>query len=279
MAGKQHVVHGDDMLYRFFKELTENDPHEGEALAFSLVEATAIWWPLDLYRDWPILLPWVVRDPSCRGNPKRGVPDQWASPDGGGFLRDDNSLVKSLPRSLSIRGPADGHLHGAKMGREFVASHVWRVVDHEALASRLPSLNSFIPNLVWLPTQVSKLSDREGSPVQRALQSMAWSIYRRASVAPELRETVEESWRLLPSSVEVSVDVTRLHWFDVTDKFIQTRRAKLKVVVEALRTLRDGGELEKKVIATRYTEGLPNVSAEARAELLERLEKLVLGHP
>ena len=33
--------------------------------------------PLDVYEEWPILLPWVVRDPSSRGNRahlrKRGI--------------------------------------------------------------------------------------------------------------------------------------------------------------------------------------------------------------
>jgi len=43
------------------------------------------------------------------------------------------------------------------MGNEFVASHVWRVVDHAEVKSRLPLLNSFVPNLVWLLVQVSKL--------------------------------------------------------------------------------------------------------------------------
>ena len=158
----------------------------------------AIWLPLDVYREWPVLLPWVVRDSTCRGNKKLGIPDEWGAPDTDGYLSDDNSLVKVLPRSLEVRTPLVGHLRGARMGNEFVASHVWRVVDHAKLASRVPLLNSFVPNLVWLPTQVSKLSDREGGPVQRALQATAWSMFRSAPVAPHLSEIVEAAWEMIP---------------------------------------------------------------------------------
>jgi hypothetical protein len=65
-------------------------------------------------------------------------PDKWSSPDDAGFLRDDNSLIKALPRSLLVRGPKNSHISGARLGTEFVAAHVWRVVGHEHLASRLP---------------------------------------------------------------------------------------------------------------------------------------------
>ena len=37
-------------------------------------------------------------------------------------------------RSFTVKGPPDSHIHGARMGSEFVASHVWRVVEHAELA-------------------------------------------------------------------------------------------------------------------------------------------------
>ncbi len=279
MPSKKREVHGDDLLYRFFRDLFTSDPDAAEALARRLLEATAIWWPLDVYRDWPLLLPWVIRDPTCRGSKAKGTPDEWAAPDERGYLRDDNSLIKALPRSLTVTGPPGSHLKGARMGTEFVASHIWREVNHTLLASRLPELNSFVPNLVWLPSQVAKLSDLEGSPLQRVLQSMSWAIYRTAPVAQHLQTVVEESWALIPTPAATTVDLDRLNWFEATASFFKTRHARLKQVVAALETLCEGGTLTTKVIATRYTEGLPGISTDKRQELLPRLKKLWMHQP
>lgn len=270
----KRVVHGDDLLYRFFRDLFVSDPETARVTAFRLLEATAIWWPLSIYRDWPILLPWVVRDPACRGSKAKGILDQWSAPDRDGCLRDDNSLIKSLPRSLGVQGPAGSHLNGARMGTEFVAAHIWREVRHEKLASRLPELNSFVPNLAWLPGQVAKLSDREGSPLQGVLQSMSWAIYRSAPVADHLRQIVEAAWDLIPEPhpVPIPVDEKRFNWFVPTEAFLRTRRRRLTEVVDALQVLGDGGLLQKKVIATRYTQGLPKVAPGARMKLLAWLD-------
>src|ERR1019366_8734253 len=122
----------------------------------------------------------------------------WSSPDAHGFLRDDNSLVKAIPRAMDITGPKGSHVHDARMGSEFVASHIWRVVDHADLASRHPLLNSFVPNLVWLPGQVAKLSDRQGGIVQKTLEALSYKVYRQAPVHPNLAEIVEEAWEMIP---------------------------------------------------------------------------------
>ena len=49
-------------------------------------------------------------------------------------------------------------------------------------------LNSFVPNLVWLPVQISKLTDREGSYAQRFLQAISCQIYKNISLPKELTE-------------------------------------------------------------------------------------------
>ena len=92
------VVHGDDLLYRFFLDLLKSEPQLFSVVPQLLVQSMAIWLPTDVYRQWPVLMPWVVRDPQCRGNRKKNIPDQWASPNNDGYLRDDNSLIKSLTR-------------------------------------------------------------------------------------------------------------------------------------------------------------------------------------
>lgn len=269
----QRIVNGDDLLYRFFNELLLDDSELAGRLPVQMLSSMGIWLPLDVYYEWPVMLPWVVRDASCRGSRRHGLPDEWGAPDDRGFLRDDNSLVKSLPRSLSVSTPAGRHLRGARMGNEFVASHIWRIVKHEDLASRHPLLNSFVPNLIWLPKQVSKLSDREGGPVQAALQSMSWAIYRHAPVAPHLTEVVEEAWSLLPEpELSIDFDEAELNWFESTPTFFSTRRSRLQSVLDALMLLEAGEPLDRKVITTRYGDGLPQVSSAARSALRSRLQ-------
>jgi hypothetical protein len=271
------VVHGDDLLYRFFQVALRDRPELFAAVPQMLVTAMAIWLPLDTYFRWPIVLPWVVRDARCRGNPGKGVPDEWSSPDCRGYLRDDNSLIKSLPRALAVRGPIGSHVHGARMGSEFVASHVWRTVRHEQLASRVPLLNSFVPNVVWLPSQVAKLTDREGGVVQQTLQAMAWQIYRGAAVAPHLAVVVEEAWELIPNPpIEVEpFGLDELNWFQATDGFYRTRSIRLRAVVDALESVNMGRPLPARVVTTRYAAGLPAVKEEARSDLERFLRRFL----
>ena len=269
----QRVVHGDDLLYRFFADGFRTDPELFERVSLRLLIAVSVWLPLDAYHAWPLLMPWVVRDPTCRGNKSKGVPDQWSSPNVDGYLRDDNSLIKSVPRSLQIRGPKGTALQGARMGSEFVASHIWRVVNGEQLASRNPMLNSFVPNLVWLPQQVSKLSDREGSPIQETLKAVSYAIYRHAPVAAGLEAIAERSWAMLPLPQlhlpKLALD--EMNWFKTSEPWFRMRSDRLDVVLDALRAIDDGLEPPARVVSTRYGQGLPLVSASARSALFAHL--------
>lgn len=268
------VIHGDDLIYRFLRDLFTDDESFAE-VARSLLAATAIWFPLSVYEESPVLLPLVVRDPSCRG--RGGGPDQWASPDPAGFLRDDNSLIKNLPRSLPVSAPAQRHLNGRRMAREFVAAHVWRqTTDQGPLASRRPILNSFVPNIVWLPSQIAKLTDLEGSTVQRTLQEMSWSRYRSHAVKPHLAAVVEDAWALLPEPTTFAAhSFDDWNYFIPNDPWMRLRQSRIRSVRDAATSLLAGKDLETKVIATRYTEGLPHVGAEALTDLQVFLERFV----
>lgn len=270
----QRRVNGDDLLYRFFADLFDEDSALASELPPRMLATMGIWFPRNVYYDWPVLLPWVVRDPHCRGNRKKGIPDSWGSPNPEGFLTDDNSLIKALPKSLSVVTPTPSPLSGRRMGGEFVASHVWRKVRHQELASRLPLLNSFVPNLVWLPSQVSKLTDREGSVVQETLQTMAWQIYRHAPVAPHLKDVVEEAWNLIPPP-ERSVALPPLNHFETTRRFFSTRENRFRTVLRALHRLERGQDLDEKVVTSRYTEGLPGVPRAERDAMRDYLLRFI----
>jgi hypothetical protein len=171
------VVHGDDLLYRFFRDLFKTEPELLGVVPQLLVESMAIWLPPEVYQHSPVLMPWVVRDPQCRGSKTKNIPDQWASPNEGGYLRDDNSLVKSLTRSLSVRGPRGSHLNGSRMGSEFVASHIWRKVDADSLASRIPLLNTLVRTSYGSPRRSpSYLTSRAGSCNKPSRQFRAASM-------------------------------------------------------------------------------------------------------
>jgi hypothetical protein len=259
------VVHGDNLIYRFLRDLFTDEDAFG-AVPAALLAATAVWFPLVTYRTVPVLAPYLVRDPTCRGG--KGAPDEWSSPDERGFLRDDNSLIKGIPRALPIVAPAQKHLNGRRMATEFVAAHVWRVTaDGGPLASRRPLLNSFVPNIVWLPRQIAKLTDLEGTVVQRTLQEMSWSHYRHVPVEDHLADVVEEAWSLLPEPTQTVHDSGAWNRFAPTDRFYATRRSNTAKVRSAVQAVLAGDELTAKVISTRYTEGLPTVSRPALQQL------------
>ena len=160
------------------------------------------------------------------------------------------------------------------MGTEFVASHVWRVVRHDKLASRLAMLNSFIPNLVWLPSQIAKLSDREASPLQLVLQSMSYSIYRDAPVIDHLAPLAQESWDLIPDpDFALDIDRAALNWFVPTPRFRTMRANRLQTVTTAFEALARGEPPAGKVIASRYTSGLADLDADTCAAMLAYLHR------
>lgn len=239
---------------------------------------TGIWLPLDAYAAWPVMLPWSVRDLSCRSG--GGVrAELWSSPDDRGYCLDDNSFIKGTARSLPVDALGGHFLAGARMGGGFTAAHIWREVGRDVLASRIPLLYSFLPNLVWLPTEVAKLTDYEGGRFQRAAQALSTALYRSAPVAPGLRGVAEEAWSMIgapeqPDPVALEcVESVGVNWFRTTPGFFRTRRKRVDEVTRALEALVAGSRLTGKVVSSRYTAGLPLVTPQARDDLLAWLDR------
>jgi hypothetical protein len=271
----RNEIKGNDLLYRFFNEVLPSEPELFEKIPRLLVMSMAIWLPKSVYQEMPVLLPWVLRDTSCRGKKSKGnriIPDQWGSPNEDGYLRDDNSLVKGIPKSLGITSESYSFVNGRHLGTEFVAAHIWRENSSKTLASRLPELNTFVPNLVWLPSQVAKLSDREGSHVQTALKEISWGIYHDLPLTGSARIVANQSWFLLPKPEKSSKVLDReLNWFLTTNKFMKTRRSKLNAVVDALEKLEGGQRVPQELQPSRFRDGLPSVPLKAREAMLSDL--------
>lgn len=75
-------------------------------LARKLLLRAGVWLPVDLYRTWPVLLPWVVRDKDNSlkkggSGSKQGGELNTASPRTG-LRRSDNSPVATLKDGLAV---------------------------------------------------------------------------------------------------------------------------------------------------------------------------------
>jgi hypothetical protein len=262
------------LLYHFLqRELWAEDVWLFQSLASRLILRLGIWISPSAYSRIPWLVPYARRDPLSRGSKKLGIGDQWGSPDPEGYFRDDNSLLKGVPRSMPVASSLAAYA-GKQLESGFVAAHVWRTIEHDLLAARHPLAYSFIPNVVWLPADVAKLTDREGSCAQQFVQALAIKIYRHARVNPGLEDFVEEAWELLPAPASVPEhalpDASSLSFFVPKADFFERRRRTFEEVAAALRH----PDPAAKVIGDRYVPGLRAVPSDARDLLAQRLEHL-----
>ncbi|WP_418345524.1 hypothetical protein [Rhodococcus pyridinivorans] len=115
-----------------------------------------------------------------------------------------------------------------------------------------------MPNLVWLPSWLAPLSDRQGSPVQAILQRTSIKTFRDVSLSPSLKTFAERAWGKLPlPSAGPALPVHQLAFFEPDDKFFDRRIAYLDKVIAGCASVLHTGTLSSKLICSRYTVGLP----------------------
>lgn len=247
-------VNGENILYHYIqKNILDSDEISDfqKKLIEHFIVDLSIWIPINLYKRNPILIPFVIRDPSCRNkNPLTGK-HEWGMANENGFIRDDNSLIKGIFKCCPIISSEIKEYHNHYLGNGFVASHIWREINKtDKLASRLPFTNSFIPNLVWLPKQISKLTDRENSYAQKLLQSLSYKIYREAN-----NDTyTNEIWSYLPNpEIDITIENSNLNYFEISDTWIESRLKKLKKEIDnILNTIENKPLTMKKVKCSVY---------------------------
>jgi hypothetical protein len=209
----------------------------------------SIWLPPDLYSRLPILLPYVVRDPSCRKAVNKKT-EEWGSCNSGGYFRDDNTLIKAIPRTFRIRSKNKSYAK-KKMSKGFVASHIWRKLNHRnELSSRYPLTNTFVPNLVWLPRQLSKLTDREGSFAQKYIQALSIHIFKNIKIEEKRKSTIEKIWDLLPEpNIETGqINLSNLNVFSIQDQDISKMTNKVLNNIELIKE----SQPSRKLYCSRY---------------------------
>jgi len=276
---KKSITHidGNNILYHYLqKSLQQEDEELFQKLISKLIIDLGIWFPPSHYCHLPIPLPFVVRDPSCRKR-KEGQEDQWSSPDSMGLLRDDNTLIKNMVKTFEVNSKTVNEYHERRLGNGFIAAHVWRVMSNKQLASKDPLTNSFWPNLIWLPKNVAKLTDIEGSFAQRFVQAISLKIYRNLPLNAELSDFVERCWNLLPIdhgiTDELIPNLDQINYFKIPSDFINKKLKNVITVSQGLELVSQGLELPDKILHTRYTMGLPQVNPETARSLSIELAK------
>jgi len=226
----------------WLNELEKCDPNEYGTLLTTLIDKFAVWFPTEVYAKVPVLLPHVMRDNECRkqvcnaGHRKTAKGrigesrDLWSTPSPSGYLRDDNSLIKNLASSLDVAWASPGTSIGARK-RNYVACHVWPMKT-----ATDPWLNSFIPNLVWLPKPLDVLSDHEGHVVQVVLRARAQAQFDLS------HRTATELWKALPR-VSPTEGAPLQNTFRISPSWIEARVSKIERIAKILE-MRAAGHLD-----------------------------------
>lgn len=271
------ALQGNDLLYHYFqKTLLEENPEQFKEVVYGLIVGLGVWLPPAAYERFPLLVPYAVRDATCRGDKRQGIPDQWGAPDSIGRFRDDNSLIKGIPRSLLVRNPSNRIVNGSHIGTGFVAAHVWRKLTDGSDAPRNEATYSFLPNLVWLPAQLAKLTDREGGFAQTLLQAISLAVYRDVRLSPKLAAVVAPIWRALPVRDEIAqidVPLDHLNFFDFDPRWLARRWRTLRVVRDAVAAVASGAPTQSKVVSSRYGTGLRALDGATVAQLFATLAR------
>lgn len=255
--------------------MQEDTPFSKELIEHLLIDLS-IWIPSNFYTKLPVILPYVVRDNSCRIKTSSGH-DEWGSANSRGYLRDDNTLLKGIVRSFHIKSANIPAYDGKKLGIGFVASHIWgklTVDNNRLISSRHHMLNSFVPNLVWLPVQISKLTDREGSYAQRFLQAISYQIYKNIDLPKELSPIWETlSYPQGVPTIEINLD--KINYFDVSDDWLTKRVNGLVLEINTILSVNNKNENLKldKIKSSRYLPTLKQTPLQQREELYEWLSK------
>lgn len=249
----------------------------GATMVEALVSALSIWLPVDCFRRLPVLLPHVLRDNGCRkewcgaghmkGSRGVGLRDLWSTPSPEGYVRDDNSLVKNLVNKAVAVSSRMDTLDGQKLVDDFVACHI----DPMAAATD-PWLNSFVPNLVWLPKPLDVFSDRNGQPVQAMLRRRSEMIYGISSTGLGYNP-----WDVAKQGVSIEPH-DAFNLFLIPSAWLQRRMSKIRCISRILAARIRGEAVEGSGSGhTHYDQHLEELDPELLRPLTARLETYAAG--
>lgn len=223
------MTNGENIIYHYIQKTLLED-NEGEEFTKELIERLiidlSIWFPVDLYEQIPILLPFVIRDSTCRKKKSESSKDEWGNSNNYGLLRDDNSLIKGIIKPFFVDSSRVKEYDNKKLANGFVACHIWRKlqIHKEKLASTYEATNSFVPNLVWLPKQISKLTDREGSYAQNLLKTISYKLYYKKDNLSDFRHNIWNEFDNPKLITKREIDISKLNFFRISEDWIMKKR-------------------------------------------------------
>lgn len=255
-------IDGENIIYHILQKKiietfdVDDPPKEVKFVIEQLLLWGGVWFTPETYEQIPILRPYVIRDSSCK-NKKNYA---WAEANNKGLMRDDNTSIKDIVRSLKILSPWK-NFKGKKLGKGWVASHVWISMQNRTEHScEWERANSFIPNLVWLPSQLSKLTDRDGSYAQKFIQHISYELYYS-----KINTMFSEIWAELknPGIDPVSkFKLNDLNYFEYGTDRIKRKKTELELDIQSIVDILDNHSavVEKDIYNNRYTTTLREVS-------------------
>ena len=275
-------IDGDKVLYKYLQDDLQNIdfPFFFQA-AIRFVIDLGVWIHPESFERIPIFEPICVRDGAVISNR-----NEWGNPHiDSGYFRDDNSMVKKVIKqsnSQKIESKRISAYQGKILGDGYWCSHVWRDIGTGQLASRYNELFSFIPNLVWLPKQIAKLTDREGGIVQTVLQEISLHIYKDAINDPKLNKFINEhSWSKIENQKRDTVipkyalpPLESFNFVRLPGHFIQNKLRKHKKVANALRAHANGNKLPTgKIMSSKYDPHISTIDVNGAKVLSEWLNE------
>jgi len=271
-------VDAANLIYHYLqKDLINSQPDQFNSIASRLVLDLSVWIHPDDYARLPIVFPFMVRDPGCIPNRKL-----WGNPQPDtGYFKDGNSMIKAIGKGKNrvMKSDLVSRYDGKSLGKDFIACHIWREIPAiDSLANRDPRLFSFIPNLVWLPKELSRLSDVEGSIVQLALQKLSREIYRKFSLPTNLARFSDEAWSLLDEvsgpaeslSIELP-DINDLTFFRLPDNYVNLRITRIGALSDALIGHGNSLDFEMPKISSKYDPLIHTIDRTAALDLGHKL--------
>ena len=162
-----------------------------------------------------------------------------------------------------------------KLANGFVASHIWRKLNgKDCFASTYEKTNSFVPNLVWLPKQISKLTDRENSFAQNLLKTISYKIYHENNIS-EFKQDVWDELNNPQLKIKTSFSAADLNYFQVSQEWIEKKKRGLITEMNKInKVLLDGEIVDEKVKCSSYLPTLKQNILEAnRQQFINWLDK------
>jgi len=178
---------------KFCENLCHNLGNENMRLYFkTLVENCTFWTAKFDYKKLPVVYPQRIRMHSDKEKEEKKNGKKEKIIDNRGFMHHGNpirEITKKKKRGRTIFG--DFNYKGLKLDQGFEACHIWYDT------TEAPPLFTFIPNVVWMPQIISRLSDKvvKNTVFPPLLKYLTDTYYDRKTPRKLLKQIISGTWQ------------------------------------------------------------------------------------